>query len=452
MERSETSSFKAELQIAENGHLSLHGIDLVSLCNEYGTPLFVFDEVSLVEGFERFRRAFENVHLKVMVCYSVKTNNNLAICRTLEGRGAYAEVSSEQDLHVALKAGFRGERIIYDGPFKPEKALRKALQEEILLVNIESFTEMKRLNNLAGEMGREQAIGLRVNSFKQPSFFKSLRPNSLLEAGFCYPSCRFGFLLEDIHEAFEYLKKMKNLRLECLMMHPYSKALNVLLPLMKEACDEFGFKIQYLNIGGGFDPGVTGSIGDFSLMLDYIKRRMGLKSSLDDRKYVPSVDSVAKIIAENVRKNSDLPEPVLITEPGRFIIGPSGMVLLRVDHAKIAGTYKWIVVDGGTNILPVIYDRRSILAVNNARESAKELVNIVGPLLYPKDLIAIKAHVPRVKENDVIAVLDCGAYSLSSSTQFLYPRPTAILINSEGKVKVIREKETFEDVLRKDRL
>jgi diaminopimelate decarboxylase len=452
IERNESSSLKAKLQKGENGHLTLHGIDLVSLCNEYETPLFIFDEVSLVEGLERFRRAFENVHLKVVVCYSVKTNNNLAICRILKEGGAYAEVSSEQDLHVALEAGFDGERIVYDGPFKPEKALRRALEKRILLVNTESFTEMERLNNLAGRMGREQAIGLRINPFKQPSFFKSLHPNTLLEAGFCYPSCRFGFLLEDIHRAFEYVKKMKNLRLECLMMHPYSRALSILPPLMKEACDKFGFKIQYLNIGGGFDPGVTGSTGDFPLMLDYIKRRIGLKSSLDKRKYVPSVDSVAKRIAENVRKNLDLPEPTLITEPGRFIVGPSGMLLLRVDHTKVAGGYKWIVVDGGTNIIPVIYDRRAILAVNNAGESEEELVNIVGPLLYPKDSVAIKAFVPRVKENDIIAVLDCGAYSLSSSTQFLYPRPTAVLINSKGKVKVIREKETFEDVLRKDRV
>jgi len=441
------------LGIEGDNHLALHGVDLVGLCDEFGTPLFVFDEKSLVENFERFRRAFEDVYSKVMVCYSVKTNNNLAICRVLAESGAFAEVASELDLHVALKAGFRGDRMIYDGPFKPKDALRKALEEKVLLVNVESFSEMERLNSVAGEMGIEQAIGLRVNPFRSPSFFSSLHPNKLIEAGFCYPRCRFGFSLGEVHKAFEFLGEMKNLRLECLMMHPYTEALKVLLPFMKEASEEFGCEMKYLNVGGGFDPGVTGSTGDFPLMLDFIRRELGFGSSLDKRRIVSSIESVAKSIAEDVRRGlGDLPEPVLIAEPGRFIAGPSGMLLLRVDHVKVAGGYRWVLVDGGTNILPLIYGRRTILIVNRAAASEKELVNVVGPLLYPKDFVAIKMSVPRVKEDDIIAVLYCGAYSLSSSTQFLYPRPTAVLVSSEGKVRVIREKETFEDVLHKDKL
>ena len=441
------------LGTGEGNHLTLHGVDLVDLCSRYGTPLFVFDEKSLVENFERFRGAFENVYSKIMVCYSIKTNNNLAICRILRDKGAYAEVSSELDLYVALKAGFPGDRIIYDGPFKPREALQKALEEEVLLVNVESFSEMEKLNSVAEDMGLEQAIGLRVNPFKLPGFFRSLHPNNLIEAGYCYPSCRFGFSLEEVPKSFEYLKKMKNLRLECLMVHPYTKALKVLLPILKDANEKFGFEIRYLNIGGGFNPGVTGSTGDFPLMLDFMKRRLGLKSSLDKKRNALRIESIAKSIAGGVRQDlGDLPEPALITEPGRFIVGPSGMLLLRVDHTKMVGGYKWIVVDGGTNIVPVMYERRTILVANRALASDEELVNIVGPLLYPKDFIAIKALVPRVEEDDIVAVFDCGAYSLSSSTQFLYPRPTAVLINCQEEAKVIRKKETFEDVLRKDKL
>jgi len=439
--------------MGDDGHLVLHGLDLVELCGKFGTPLFVFDEVSLVENFEKFRRAFEKVYPKIMVCYSIKTNNNLAICRILAEKEAYAEVSSELDLYVALKAGFPGNRMIYDGPFKPKEALRKALEEKILLVNVESFKEIEELNGIADEMGLEQAIGLRVNPFKPLGFFKGLHLNNLIKAGYCFPSCRFGFSLEEVHKAFQYLGKMKSLRLECLMMHPYTKALNVLLPLLKEAREKFGFEIKYLNVGGGFDPGVTGSMGDFPLVLDSIKRKLGLKSSLDRKRKASSIESVAKSIAERVREDlGDLPEPILITEPGRFIAGPSGMLLLRVDHTKMAGGYKWILVDGGTNIVPVIHDRRIVLVANRVAASKKELVNIVGPLLYPKDFVAIKTLLPHIEENDIISVLDCGAYSLSSSTQFLYPRPAAVLVNSKGKIRVIREKETFADVLGKDKL
>jgi len=444
---------RGNFYISKNNHLILHGVDLFDLCDQYGTPLFIFDEVSLVEYYDKFRKAFKDVYPKTMVCYSIKTNNNLALCRILRENGAHAAVSSELDLYIALKAGFLGKEIIYDGPYKPEKALRKALEENVLLVNVESLSELKKLNSLAEEMGKEQAIGLRVNPFKPPGFFKSLHPNNLIEAGYCNPSCRFGFPFDEVHKVFGYLSKVKNLYLESLMVHPYFKAVDVLLPLLREANVGFGFEIKYLNVGGGFDPGTTGSTGGGLLMLDYVKRKLGLKSSLDKRINVPSVESIAGTIAEGIRQNlGNFPEPTLITEPGHFLVGSSGTLLLRVDNVKMSGGYKWITVNGGTNLVPVIYQRREILIANRAVANDKEEANIVGPLLYPKDFIAIKTQLPHVEENDLIAVQDCGAYSLTSSTQFLYPRPAALLVRPHGKVELIRERETFEDVLRKDKL
>jgi diaminopimelate decarboxylase len=227
----------------------------------------------------------------------------------------------------------------------------------------------------------------------------------------------------------------------------------VLLPLLKEVTDNLRFDIRYLNLGGGFEPGVTGYNGDIPLIMDFVKRKMGLKSSLDRMRSVPSIESIAESITTSLRRSlADLKEPTLIMEPGRFVVGPSGLLLLKVDHTKIAGGYKWVVVDGGTNVLPSISERRTVLIANNARESRKELVNIVGPLLYPKDFVAIKTVISKVQENDIVVVTDCGAYSLSSSTQFLYPRPAAVLITSNGKTEVIRERETFDDVLSKNRL
>jgi len=442
------------LEVNKVNHLTLHGVDLVSLCEKYGTPLFVFDEVTLTEYFSRFRQAFENVYSKVMVCYSIKTNNNLAICKVLREIGAYVEVSSMLDLYVASKAGFTGEKIIYDGPFKPVEALKEALRKKVLLINCESFAELERLNKVAGKLGVKQAVGLRINPFTRPSFLRSLHPKTLLEeAAFCFPKCRFGFSLEETHLAFNYLRKMENLHLECLMTHPYHKAISILMPLVREASEKFGFEIKYLNVGGGFNPGTTSSTGDLLLALDYIKARFGIKSSKIKSVKTRKVEEVAKAIVKELEQSlGGLPEPTLITEPGRFIAGPAGLLLLRVDHVKVAGGYKWVVVDGGTNIVPSFYECRQLLVANNCSTSNTEMVNVVGPLLYPKDFVALKTALPDVKEGDIIAVLDCGAYSLSSSTQFLYPRPAAVLLNSKGYVKIIRERETFDDVIRKDRL
>jgi len=445
-----TLSLMEHLEVNEVNHLTLHGVDLVDLCEKYGTPLFVFDEATLVGNFIRFQQAFENAYSKVMVCYSIKTNNNLAICRILKESGAHAEVSSLLDLHVASKAGFPGEKIVYDGPFKPVEALEEALRKKVLLINCESFAELERLNKIAGKFGVKQAIGLRVNPFNRPSFLKSLHPKTLLEeAAFCFPKCRFGFSIEEARMAFSNLKKMENLRLECLMTHPYYNAISTLIPLFKEAYEKFGFEINYLNIGGGFNPETTTSTGDLLLALDYIKAKFGIKPS--KRKKVQKIEDIAKNIAEKLKQSLEsLHEPILITEPGRFIAGPAGILLLRVDHVKVAGGYKWVMVDGGTNIVPSFYECRRLLVANNGSVSDQEVINVVGPLLYPKDFIAIKAMLPKVKEGDVIAVLDCGAYSLSSSTQFLYPSPPAVLVNSEGKVQMIRERETYDDVIGKD--
>jgi len=120
---------------------------------------------------------------------------------------------------------------------------------------------------------------------------------------------------------------------------------------------------------------------------------------------------------------------------------------------KTAGGCKWVIVDGGTNLLPVanVFTRRQVVVANKAGDQEEEMVNIVGPLLYSDDVLSVKVRLPRLDEGDILAIFDCGAYSLSSSTQFLYPRPAAILLNTRSEVRMVREKETCEDVLRKDK-
>jgi diaminopimelate decarboxylase len=446
-------AIKENLGVGKNNHLTLHGIDLVELCNKYGTPLFVFDESSLVESFERFRRAFKNIYPTVIVCYSVKTNNNLAICKILREKGAYAEVSSELDLYAAKKAGFSGDHIIFDGPFKSAEILRNALEEEVLLINVESFTEIERLNNVAKEMGAEQAIGLRVNPFKPKNFLADFHPKNVTRAVYCYPECRFGFSLNDVLFAFKRAKEFKNLHFQGLMMHPYREAVKVLLPFMREIHEKFGIEIKYLNIGGGFNPRRISYVDFIPLLFDLVKQKLHLKSSLDGEVKVADIETIAKSVVNDIKQNlGAISKPTIITEPGRFIVSSAGILLLRVDHTKIAGGHKWVTVDGGTNLIPSIDERHKILIANKAASPHEEMVNIVGPLLYPKDFIGIKVDVPKVSEGDVVAALNCGAYTLSSSTQFLFPRPAAIIVNSKGEVSVIREKETFEDVVRKDNL
>jgi diaminopimelate decarboxylase len=444
---------KENFSVGKNNHLMLRGIDLVELGDEYGTPLFVFDEKMLVDTFENFRRAFESVYPKMMVCYSIKTNNNLAICKALSERGAFAEVSSELDLQVALKAGFSGEKIIFDGPFKPEEALRRALKERIPLINVESFTEMERLDRIAGEMGVKQPVGIRVNPFKESGLSKYIHLSKLVNASYCNLESRFGFSVEDAYSVFEQAKRFENLSLEGIMTHPYRVALGVLLPMMREIRERFGLEIIYFNIGGGFDPGTTRFVGTSELVSDFLRRKIGLRSKLRDEKAPTNVESTARRIISEIREGLEgLPEPTIIVEPGRFITTGAGILLLRVDHVKNAGGYRWAMVDGGTNIVPRFnfIELRKIIVANKASNKPDEQVNIVGPQLFNEDFVSLKTDLPKVSDGDTLAIFDCGAYTLSRANQFLCTRPAAVSIGPNGGVKVIREKESFEDFSRKD--
>lgn len=447
-------TFEENFAVVKNGHLALHDLDLVDLCSEYGTPLFAFDEDRLVANFERIRRAFDSVYSKVIVCYSVKTNNNLTICKTLREKNAYAEVSSELDFDTALEAGFAGDHIIFDGTFKPKEALQKALEAKVLLINVESFTEMERLNNVAGEMGVRQPIGLRINPFEDPGFHKYTSASGLIDSALCHPSSRFGFSLNDTYLAFKKAKKFENLSVEGIMTHPYHTATKYLLPIMHEIQEKLGVEIKYLNIGGGFDPGVTRSVGIGFLIIEFIRRKMGRKSRLAVERRATKVESIAKQIVEEIKQGlGGLSEPTIVVEPGKFVTASSGILLVRVDHLKEAGGYKWAIVDGGTNIVPNFLggkELRKVIVANKASSEPEETINVVGPLLYPEDLVAFQVKLPKVSEGDILSILACGAYTLSMSNQFLYPRPAAVLLNSKGEVKVIREKETFEDFSHKD--
>jgi diaminopimelate decarboxylase len=437
----------------DNDHLSLYGVDLVELCNKYGTPLFIFDETRLRGNYRRFRDAFQHYYPNVQVYYSIKTNYNLAICEIMREEGAYAEAASGLDLHVAKQAGFPLDHISLDGPYKPEPLLREAIGDGVSLINVESFSELELINKIAGERGRKQKIGLRINTVSRKGFFDT-------EELYCNPLSRFGFSMEDAYVAIKRVLKLENVELKGLMIHPYW-GIHEFLPFVKHVQKEFGVKIDYLNLGGGLSKGLE-KIGLTDLVKDLLRQRLGSESNLDaiahatsaiskTTKEVKEIEEVGRQVAEEVVRTLGDNSAILVFEPGRYIIEDTGMLLLRVGVVKESGGYKWATVDAGTNLNSDFLTRREITLVNRMSASDDEIVNVVGPLLFARDFVAIKKRLPKLREGDVLAVFDCGAYSLSNSTQFLYPRPYVVLIREDGRVSVIREKEKHEDVLNLDR-
>lgn len=178
-----------------------------------------------------------------------------------------------------------------------------------------------------------------------------------------------------------------------------------------------------------------------------------MDQKIDERKLKsPDIRISAKHITDKVKELGLNPMTTIISEPGTFIVRPAGLLLVKVDHVKISGGYKWVIVDGGKNIVPAtnVLARQDVVVVNKMDQDSLEVANIVGPGLFKDDVLALNKPLPLIEEGDVLAVFDCGAYSLTNSTQFLYPRPAAVMINSKSEVKKIRDRETCDNVIYKD--
>ena len=431
-----------KLETTENDHLTLHGVDLVDICDKFGTPLFVFDEKRFVDNYRRFRDAFEKQHSKNIICYSIKTNYNLAICKKMREEGSYAEVASGLDLYVARRAGFSPDHLIFDGVYKPEETLREAVKEGVRLINAESFSELALINKVAGELGKKQSVGIRVSTFAKKRF----NPEDL----YCNPLCRFGFSYEDTFEVFRKASEFKNLEINGIMTHPYW-GIHSFLPFAGRIQKELGLNIEYINFGGGFEKG-SRKIGLNHLFKDMIRMKLGLESNLDasEAKPVRSIEEMARRIVVEVGETVGK-DHSLIFEPGRYLIHDAVLLLLKAGIVKNAGGFKWIIADGGTNLNSDWLERREIVVANRASAAPEEIVNIVGPLLFARDFVTIKKKLPKIVEGDILAAFNSGAYTLSNSTQFLIPRPSAVLISEDGRVREVRQREPYDYILQMDK-
>jgi diaminopimelate decarboxylase len=277
--------------------------------------------------------------------------------------------------------------------------------------------------------------------------------HTLTDAAYFHLGSRFGFSLNDAFAAFRRAKELSNLNVEGIMTHPYHSATKYLLPIVRRIHRELGIEIKFFNIGGGFNPGVNRDVGPKELIFDFLRRKMGRKSKLVVNEHAPSLESTASSIVEEMKQGlRDLPEPTIIVEPGSFITASAGALLVKVDHVKKAGGYNWVMVDGGSNIVPNPgnTELHKVCIANKMSDQPDQPVNVVGPMLYADDFFAFQSLLPTVYEADILLISGCGAYTLSMSNQFLHPRPNAILANSK-EVRVIREKETFEDCICKDK-
>lgn len=428
------------LKINTAGHLEIGGADCVRLAEEFGTPLYVYDETHIRNMMRVYKNTLENEYSgKGLVLYASKAFCCLAIYKIAMQEGIGIDVVSGGELYTAIKAGFPVEKIYMHGNNKLSSELELALDNKIGTIVIDSFSEADKLDELATERSIIQNVLIRVNPGIEAhthAFVQTARTDS-----------KFGFSIFDgtAEKITKYVLAKKNLNLSGYHCHIGSQIFEEqsfvlgaekVMDFIAQIKRQTGFEAETLNIGGGF--GIWYTDEDPKLKLS------------DYSAYLKELIAAVKRKA----KENSLKLPELIIEPGRSVIGEAGITLYTVGAIKdIPNVKKYVAVDGGMFENPryALYQSKyTLLLANRANEKCTEKVSVSGKCCESGDLIAVDVALPEARVGDVMAVFSTGAYHYSMASN--YNRnfvPPAILVN-EGKAEYIVKPQNYEDIIRND--
>lgn len=410
-----------------NHHLFVGGVDSLELIKEYGSPLFVINEQRIRDNYRRYQGAFPDAD----IYYAVKANSNFSILRILAREGAGADVFSEGELYLALLAGIRKDKILFNGNSKTDHELKYAVETGVK-VSVDSVDELKALAAFAKESGKTIPIAFRVNPDVSP------KTHPKIATGLA--TSKFGIPLEKIIKAYDMAQKLDTIEPVGIHCHigsqilettPFVEMTNKMMDLV-EQIDRLGIKFEFVDLGSG----------------------LGIPYKKDEPAPTPQDLADAILPVFNERANAIGLHPRIILEPGRYITADSTVLLTTVNMVKEA--YKnFVGVDAGFNLLvrPAMYDSyHHVLVANKADLNSEGLYTIAGPVCESGDILARDRELPVIEKGDVVAVLDTGAYGFSMSSQYNgRPRAPEVLI-TQRKTCIVRERENIDDLLVKQRL
>ena len=393
-------------------------LEIKTLVEKYGTPLYVYDFNNITNRYEELKDAFSGK--KSLIAYAVKSNSNLAVIRHLANLGAGADCVSIGEVRRALKAGVKKYKIIFSGVGKKDEEIREALLEDILLINLESEAEMKRVEMIAKELGVEARISIRVNPNVDP------KTHPYISTGL--HENKFGVSLESAKRMYILAKKSEHLNPIGIHFHigsqltelaPITEACGIVADLVR-SLDAIGIEIKFFDVGGGL--GVV----------------------YDNEVTIRPADYARAILSQ--LKGLDL---TIISEPGRYMMANSGIFLTRVLYEKVNGDKRFVIVDGAMNDLlrPSLYNAyHKIEAVQ--KDGEKTPADVVGPVCESGDFLGKDVELPPMEHNDILVVHSAGAYGFTMSSNYNTRGRAAEVAILDGKDYLIRERETFEDQIK----
>ncbi|GAB4251084.1 MAG: diaminopimelate decarboxylase [Thermoleophilia bacterium] len=419
------------------GHLEIDGCDVVDLVAEYGTPLMIYEEKTIRDQCRRFLAAFRARTDDFEVIYASKAFCTLAVCQLVQEEGLSIDVSSGGEYHTALKAGFPTERMFYHGNNKTHQELEYALEHGVGFVVVDSFSELATLEEMVAARGASQKILLRITPGIEAHTHSYIQTGQL--------DSKFGFGLAEGHAAEAVRRALEAPHLELVGLHAhigsqifelegFRKAIAILVDLIKETHDRYGFNCRYLNVGGGL--GIRYTEEDTPVTIEeYVEGKVG---------------GVRREMAR-----VGLPVPRVLVEPGRSLVGKAGVTAYTVGTIKeIPGIRTYVSVDGGMsdNLRPMLYDARyEAMIANRAEAPADTVVTVAGKHCESGDVLVKDAHIARPQLGDVLVMPATGAYCYSMASNYNgNPRPAVVLVK-DGHARVIVERETYDDLVAKQR-
>lgn len=407
-----------------NGTLQIDEIPIPGIAEFAGTPVYAYSWQTIQERFTQFESSFSAVPHRTH--YAVKANSNLAILRRLAELGAGFDIVSGGELERVLQAGAPPSNVIYSGVGKSTEDLSFAMKAGIGCINIESVSEFDRIAQIAKTLRIRPNIAFRVN----PEIDIDTNPYLATARS----SSKFGLSSQEALDLAYRSRASNEMQLIGIACHlgsqissvePYETALCELL-LLVDQLQEIGVDLHYINVGGGF----------------------GINYHSEEEL---QVDKLAAVLAKNLADRSQL----LCVEPGRFLIGPAGTLITRVEYLKtdsLGNRPNFAIVDAAMNdlIRPALYQAwHDIEPVQSSDAQAKEW-NVVGPVCESGDFLGLKRTL-RIADNDLLAIMDVGAYgSVLSSNYNSRLRVAEVLVDGSA-MHLIRARETMDDQLRLER-
>ena len=403
------------------GELYCEHVPVSRIAKQVGTPCYIYSHATLIRHIRAYDSAFKNIpHL---IAFAMKANSNLAILRLMAKEGSGVDIVSGGELFRALKAGVPPSKIVFAGVGKNAEEIRDALKAGILMFNVESSAEMHGLNDVAASLGKTAPVALRINPDIDP------KTHPYISTGL--KKSKFGIAADRALDEFRVASTLSHVQVVGVHAHigsqltevtPFVESLKKVLGLV-DTLKAQGITIRYLNIGGGL--GIT-----------YSDEKPPLPQEL--------ADAVSPLV-----KGLDL---TLVMEPGRVIVGNAGILVTKALYEKIGESKRFIIVDAAMNdlIRPSLYNAyHDIRPVSEALlHRPKHAVDVVGPVCESGDFLAKDRSLPEVKPGDLLAVMSAGAYGFVMASNYnSRPRVPEVLVK-DGEVHVIRERESYEDLVR----